>query len=327
MSLRESINPRTFKKRVQLMERLYAKTHKYRVDYLPENYNQTLTCWDCGETKNRRLFPYRIQYKYNKEKRCKLCNKLNHINRRNEMTDKQYIHSIYEASRRSASRRLSKRNLTHTLLEDDIHDLLKEQDYKCIYTGLNLYYKPNLTLYNLSIDRVDSGAGYHRHNVQIVIYWANQAKNNLPHYDFLYFIKLVYNNNHKTYPPIKLGMDEHSKKIINSHLKMCRALAKKRMKRGRDECGIFDITCDEIWEIAQAQGMKCVYTGLELNFKENRRDYKPSFDRIDSSKGYTKDNIQITVFWANQAKSDMEEEEFLNLIKTTYEYQVKKGTM
>lgn len=33
------------------MERKYDMTHKYCSDYLPENYNKTLTCWSCNEIK------------------------------------------------------------------------------------------------------------------------------------------------------------------------------------------------------------------------------------------------------------------------------------
>jgi hypothetical protein len=76
------IHPKTFIKMQKLMERKYEMSKKYRADYFPENYDQQLTCWDCGETKNRKLFPYRKQYKYNKEKRCKQCNNKNNRHRR-----------------------------------------------------------------------------------------------------------------------------------------------------------------------------------------------------------------------------------------------------
>lgn len=71
------MHPKTFEKTIKIMERLYERTHKYRADFLPENYDQTFQCWDCKKIKNRRLFSYRKQYKYNKEKRCKLCNMIN----------------------------------------------------------------------------------------------------------------------------------------------------------------------------------------------------------------------------------------------------------
>lgn len=57
----------TFYKAIKIMEKEYERCLKYREDYYPENYNKQLTCWDCGVEKNRRLFPYRKQYKYNKE--------------------------------------------------------------------------------------------------------------------------------------------------------------------------------------------------------------------------------------------------------------------
>lgn len=67
-------NKNDISKTILIMNSKYDKTLKYRNDYLPENYNQQFTCWDCKQTKNRKNFPYRKQYAYNKEKRCKLCN-------------------------------------------------------------------------------------------------------------------------------------------------------------------------------------------------------------------------------------------------------------
>ena len=65
----------------------------------------------------------------------------------------------------------------------------------------------------------------------------------------------------------------------------------------------------------------CPYLGVELTRelrRENRR-YNPSLDRIDSSRGYTKDNIQIISIKANSMKSDFTAEQLLvlahNIIK------------
>jgi hypothetical protein len=41
-----------------------------------------------------------------------------------------------------------------------------------------------------------------------------------------------------------------------------------------------------------------------------------SIDRIDSSKGYVVDNIQFVCRIANTAKSDLSQEDFINLCKT-----------
>ena len=56
----------------------------------------------------------------------------------------------------------------------------------------------------------------------------------------------------------------------------------------------FEITIEDIWEQYLKQDKKCPYTGKELTFLEcNEFSGKSnlSLDRIDSKKGYTKDNI------------------------------------
>lgn len=83
------------------MERKFEMTKKYRSDYLPENYEKELTCWDCKETKSLRLFPYRKQYAGNKEKRCKRCNNVNKQFRRDNHTIKQHIQAMITASKRA----------------------------------------------------------------------------------------------------------------------------------------------------------------------------------------------------------------------------------
>jgi hypothetical protein len=76
----------------------------------------------------------------------------------------------------------------------------------------------------------------------------------------------------------------------------------------------------------QQQGLCCISRQpmlLELgslrNNNNQRLSNKCSPDRIDSSKGYEKDNIQLTTWWVNSWKSDLTLEEFydrIDLIKT-----------
>lgn len=54
---------------------------------------------------------------------------------------------------------------------------------------------------------------------------------------------------------------------------------------------------------------------LEQTWGEGTKDNKPSLDRIDSSKGYTKDNVQVISWRANNLKSDGSLEEFIKLVE------------
>lgn len=54
----------------------------------------------------------------------------------------------------------------------------------------------------------------------------------------------------------------------------------------------------------------CPILGIELDwFAESRQENSPSFDRIDSSKGYVKGNVQIISWRANRIKNDGTAEE------------------
>lgn len=79
-------------------------------------------------------------------------------------------------------------------------------------------------------------------------------------------------------------------------------------KRGLE----FDITVDdfEIPEVCPVFGFK-----LELVCSQGTKDNKPSLDRIDSSKGYIKGNIQIISWRANNLKSNGTLEEFQKLVE------------
>lgn len=57
---------------------------------------------------------------------------------------------------------------------------------------------------------------------------------------------------------------------------------------------------------------RCVYSGRAVEFRMNDRN-KASLDRIDNSKSYTLDNVQMTTTVVNQAKMDMSHDEFLQM--------------
>ena len=107
--------------------------------------------------------------------------------------------------------------------------------------------------------------------------------------------------------------DEIIKQLIKELLNSCKASAQKRLKNGRKECGIMTLTINDILELKKKQNNKCIYTGQELNWKQNTIN-KASIDRIDSNKGYVKNNIQLVSHLINQAKSDLKHNEFLLLI-------------
>lgn len=58
----------------------------------------------------------------------------------------------------------------------------------------------------------------------------------------------------------------------------------------------------------------CPLLGIEL-IKDGTRDSAPSLDRIDNSKGYTKDNVWVISFKANRMKNTASIEELIMFSK------------
>jgi hypothetical protein len=76
----------------------------------------------------------------------------------------------------------------------------------------------------------------------------------------------------------------------------------------------FDITIEDINDKYEQQDMRCALSGIPVLFGINA-----SVDRIDSDKGYTKDNIQIVLSVVNIMKRDIPEDLFIMLCKNIAE--------
>jgi len=88
---------------------------------------------------------------------------------------------------------------------------------------------------------------------------------------------------------------------------------------------LFDITIEQVWELFLKQDRKCALSGVSLVFPPKSRYYgdsgTASLDRIDSSKGYTIDNIQWVHKNINLMKWHLPQETFLEWCRMIAEYQ------
>lgn len=76
------------------------------------------------------------------------------------------------------------------------------------------------------------------------------------------------------------------------------------------------VTADFLGNMYESQGRRCFYSGMKLlDVRTGRHPLSPSVDRIDSSKGYTLDNVVVCAWSINRMKDDMPASEFKPLLQ------------
>lgn len=83
-----------------------------------------------------------------------------------------------------------------------------------------------------------------------------------------------------------------------------------------------DIDNDFLTQLLTKSDYKCAVTGLEMNListgRKKANPFKCSLDRIDSDKGYTKDNVRLVCWAVNQMKAERTDTELKFWVETLY---------
>lgn len=132
--------------------------------------------------------------------------------------------------------------------------------------------------------------------------------------DIITYSKEYYANNLEKIS--EKGKIRYQEKIKNNYLSIllsgCRSNARKRNRE-------FNISKQFILNLLEKQENKCYYSGDELSMKP--RLYNTlSIDRVNSSKGYTEDNVVLCCQKINVIKNDLSDLEFINLCNKIAEY-------
>jgi lambda repressor-like predicted transcriptional regulator len=91
-----------------------------------------------------------------------------------------------------------------------------------------------------------------------------------------------------------------------------------RIRTGASKRGLsFEVDSDFLFCLFSSQGGKCKLSGVDISLPKNYSEFSlgdctASLDRIDSSKGYTKDNVQWLHKSVNVMKNAMSDQEFIS---------------
>ena len=80
----------------------------------------------------------------------------------------------------------------------------------------------------------------------------------------------------------------------------------------------FNLTIEEAWDQLVRQNMRCALTGWEISVKGHKVQGRyttrtASLDRIDSTRGYSKDNIQWLHKQVNKSKMNFTQKDFIQM--------------
>ncbi len=144
-----------------------------------------------------------------------------------------------------------------------------------------------------------SCTAYIRNSSMSSEYWKEQYEKNKKIFD----IKSQSNNRKDEYSPFKLFL--------------CKGRA--TMVKHKNEINIDKKYLKELWE--KQKGI-CPYTGIKMILPKTTSQLhqikslkKASLDRIDSSKGYLKGNVEFVCMAINNAKNNFKKEEMISFIQ------------
>jgi hypothetical protein len=85
---------------------------------------------------------------------------------------------------------------------------------------------------------------------------------------------------------------------------------------------VWDLDLDDIADLMVEQDFRCALSGEPIEFPEfgHPQNAPASIDRIDSSKGYIKNNVQLVTRKVNMMKQSYSQEEFIEVCKKVSNY-------
>lgn len=237
------------------------------------------------------------------------CLSKRYFNKKNRVDSRLSIYRmLYNRYIKSAE----KRGLEFNLDWEYFQSLLNDNCYYC-GRGPHPLKKVRYILYAVNgIDRLHSNEGYYKENVVTACTDCNYMKLIMPVNLFFEQVKKIYNHVLRGEFLLKKVENKLSKSAV---CVIYNLLAQRARRRDLH----FDMTLDLFGERV---GNTCIYCGAEpsckIKFRPN--ELYTGLDRLDSSQGYTDDNVVPCCKICNFMKMTLSYEEFLRHILTIYKH-------
>jgi hypothetical protein len=186
-----------------------------------------------------------------------------------------------------------------------INDMYTKQKGLCYYTGVKL--KAETGIYQISVDRLDSSIGHSIENCVLTTLPINRFKGVMTVEEFNTLINNITLHVDIPYTPPNY---EELSKIAKTKISNLVGDIKRRAKKANHACEM-SVEVFKEWRIKQ--GDRCNITKVPICW-ETYQWNTGSIDRIDSSKGYTLDNIQIVLWSINMMKNDLTHDEAIEVM-------------
>ncbi len=311
--------------------------------YKDNTYYAICECLNCGN-KNYKAKPYEIVN--NKIKSCGCLRNSNQLCGNKVKSFKGYKEI---SGQKWSSYRLGalKRKLEFDIDIEYAWNIFTFQKKKCNLSGRELYFgKSNSKEFTASMDRIDPYRGYVKGNIQWVHKDVNKMKLKMDEDIFLRLCRSMngdlkarsYLNGY--YESLRKEKEKNGKKNNKySRIQLCGKdnplfkgyeeisafywwrIENRALKNDRT----FDINIRFAWDLFKKCNEICVLSGVDICFGRTSKSFcSASLDRIDSSKGYERGNVQWVHKDVNMMKGKLEESYFVSLCRDIMGYSYGK---
>lgn len=209
------------------------------------------------------------------------------------------------------------RGLDFDINMGDCWHIFCAQKSSCCLSGVRIHMaRHHKDIQTASLDRKHSLVGYKPDNVQWVHKTINRMKLSCGDDEFIQLCCEVTD-----YHQCRAYHNNHSQLDTSVPKRMFTSLKKDAKKRGL----YFGVTYEQIDSLYHCQRGLCKLTGKAIGFADG--DIHASLDRIDSSLGYTTDNIQWIQRRVNMAKNSYRQTAFIAWCRLVANYQRRSASI